>query len=304
MRTSLLGTLLLIATVVTLRADHQPDHKTLVNRSREGVAIQGYDPVAYFTQNRPVKGLPRFTARHDGVTYWFADAASQARFAAEPGRYLPAYGGYCGYAASVNKLSPISPEWFQIVEGRLVLQHNKKAFDKWNADLGGHLGRADRNWPQLVMRHGQSGGALVFTNRKGVALGGHDPVAYFTLGTPTPGDARIEGTYQGALYHFASEENRATFEADPSRYAPAYGGFCGYAASIGKVRPADPRHWSIVDGQLVVQHTAGAAELWARDVAGNKAKADRLWPRLVEAKAGKKNPIDSLLGKSVLASLE
>ena len=58
--------------------------------------------------------------------------------------------------------------------------------------------------------------------------------------------------------------------------------------------------WSIVDGQLIVQHTKGADELWQKDVPGNKAKADKYWPLLVAAKAGKKDPVDSLLGKSVL----
>jgi hypothetical protein len=91
------------------------------------------------------------------------------------------------------------------------------------------------------------------------------------------------------------------FEKDPLKYAPAYGGYCGYAASIGKVRPANPLLWSIVDGQLVVQHAKGAVELWDKDVAGNKAKADKNWPLLLEKKAGLKNPIDSLWGRSVLA---
>jgi len=66
------------------------------------------------------------------------------------------------------------------------------------------------------------------------------------------------------------------------------------------VRPANPLVWSIVDGQLIVQHTKSADELWQKDVPGNKAKADKYWPRLVQAKAGKKDLVDSLLGKSVL----
>ena len=65
----------------------------------------------------------------------------------------------------------------------------------------------------------------------------------------------------------------------------------------------DSLFWSIVGGQLIVQNTRGAAELWAKDVAGNKAKADRLWPRLIEVKAGVKDPIDGLLGRSVLADV-
>ena len=106
-----------------------------------------------------------------------------------------------------------------------------------------------------------------------------------------------------ASRQFASAAHRDQFLQEPAKYAPAFGGYCGYAASIGKVRPIDPRLWSIVDGQLVLQHSKGAVELWEKDVTGNKRKADQYWPRLVVAKAGEKNPVDSLLGRSVLPDL-
>lgn len=276
--------------------------RVLVNVDRQGLALQGYDPVAYFADQRPVKGDPKFTSVLDGATYRFASAEHKRLFDGDPRRYEPAFGGYCGYAASINRLSPISPEWFQVLDGRLVLQHNRKAWDRWNEGLPGNLVKADGNWPGLVARNGIAGGrTLQHLDRSGVALGGYDPLTYFVDGAPQKGDRTIQATYHGALYHFVSQVNRERFESDPARYAPAYGGFCGYAASIGKVRPANPLLWSIVEGQLIVQHTRGAVELWERDVAGNKARADRNWPRLVEAKAGARNPIDSLLGKSVLA---
>jgi YHS domain-containing protein len=277
-----------------------PDHKVLVLKNKAGAAIQGYDPVAYFTDHKPTKGDPKIKSSYEGADYYFASAGHKALFDADPGKYAPAYGGYCGYAASIDRLSPISPEWFQILDGRLVLQHNQKATDKFNADQKGNLAKADQNWPGLVARNGSGGKSLVFTDRKGVALEGYDPIAYFTEGKPAKGDPNIEATFDGALYHFASQANRETFEKSPTQYAPVYGGYCGYAASIGKVRPANPLIWSIVDGQLIVQHTKGADELWRKDVAGNKARADKYWPLLIEAKAGKKNPVDSLLGKSVL----
>jgi YHS domain-containing protein len=275
--------------------------KSLVLKTKDGLAIQGYDPVAYFTDHKAVKGNARISSEYDGAKYFFASAGHKALFDANPAKYAPAYGGYCGYAASVNRLSPVSPEWFQIEDGKLILQHNKKAFDLFNKELRSNVQKADANWPGLVAKNGVFGGkTLVFTDKKGVALGGYDPVTYFAGGRPAKGDLKIEATFNGALYHFVSQDNRATFEKDPTKYAPAYGGFCGYAASIGKVRPADPLIWSIVDGQLILQHTRGADDLWKRDVAGNKAKADKYWPLLVTAKAGKKDPIDSLLGKSVL----
>src|SRR5216110_1969702 len=142
---------------------------------------------------------------------------------------------------------------------------------------------------------------LVLKNKDGAAILGYDAVAYFTDNKPAKGSPKFRSEYEGAKYSFASADHKKLFDANPAKYAPAYGGYCGYAASIGKVRPANPLLWSIVDGQLIVQHTKGAVELWDKDVTGNKAKADNFWPRLVEVKAGKKNPVDSLLGKSVLA---
>jgi YHS domain-containing protein len=292
-----------LALAGTALADHAPGHtKSLVLKDKDGAAILGYDAVAYFTAGRPAKGTPKFKSNYDGANYYFASAEHKQLFDANPAKYAPAYGGYCGYAASINRLSPISPDWFQIENGKLILQHNKKAFDLFNKALKENTMKADRNWPGLVAKNGVYGGkTLTQLDRNGVALEGYDPVSYFTDGKPAKGDPKIEATFNGALYHFTSQEHRETFEKDPTKYAPAYGGYCGYAASIGKVRPANPLLWSTVDGQLIVQHTKGAVELWDKDVKGNKVKADRLWPRLVEAKAGTKNPVDSLLGKSVLA---
>lgn len=295
--------IILLALTSGLWADHEPGHKVLVLRNKDGVALLGYDPVAYFTENRPRKGTPKFQVEYEGAKYHFATAEHQRLFAADPARYAPAYGGYCGYAASIDRLSPISPEWFQIIDGRLILRHNQKATEKFNRDQKGNIQKADQNWPGLVVRNGTGGKTLVQTDAKGVALQGYDPVSYFVDGKPMPGNPKIEATFNGALYHFVSQEHRELFERAPVKYTPAYGGFCGYAASVGKVRPANPLLWSIVDGQLIVQHTKGAVELWEKDVKGNKAKADTLWPRLVEVKAGKKDPIDSLLGKSVLADV-
>lgn len=293
--------LLTVFALVALTQAAAGSEKSLVLKTRDGLAIQGYDPVAYFTDHKAVKGNAKFSAEHEGAKYRFASAEHKAQFDENPAKYVPAYGGYCGYAASINRLSPISPEWFQIEDGKLILQHNKKAFDLFNKDVKGNVSKADANWPGLVAKNGVAGGkTLVFTDKKGVALEGYDPVTYFADGAPRKGDPKIEATFNGALYHFVSQENRAIFERDPTKYAPAYGGFCGYAASVGKVRPANPLLWSIVDGQLIVQHTKGADELWKKDVAGNKAKADKYWPLLVQAKAGKRDPIDSLLGKSVL----
>jgi len=193
-------------------ADQTPDHKVLVLKNKDGAAILGYDAVAYFTDDKPAKGNPKFQSEYEGAKYYFASAEHKALFDANPAKYAPAYGGYCGYAASIDRLSPISPEWFQIIDGRLILQHNKKATDKFNADQKGNIVKADQNWPGLVVRNGTGGKALVFTDKKGVALEGYDPVGYFTDGKPAKGDPKIEATFNGALYHFVSQEHREIFE--------------------------------------------------------------------------------------------
>ncbi|NJN14763.1 MAG: hypothetical protein HC813_03915 [Planctomycetes bacterium] len=169
-----------------------------------------------------------------------------------------------------------------MLEGRLVLQHNKKAYDLWNQDLAGNLVKADRNWPGLVEKNGVSGKMLLNLDGKGVALGGNDPLSYFAGAKPVKGDPSHMATYNGAIYHFATEENRATFEQEPARYAPAFGGYCGYGASLNKVVDVQLDVYGIVDGRLVLQHSRKTLELFDKDQKASLAKADANWPGLVE----------------------
>lgn len=258
--------------------------KILVNRDKNGVALQGYDPVAYFTDGKPVKGDPKHAAKHMGATYHFASAEHLAMFLAAPEQYAPAFGGYCGYAASINRLSPISPEYWQIIDGRLVLQHNQHALDLWSKDVSDNLMKADTNWPGLVDRNGVSDKILVNVDDNGLALEGHDPVAYFTDNKPVMGSPEFMAVYNGATYHFASMEHRVTFEQDPAKYAPAFGGYCGYAASINKISPVNTSIFQIIDGRLVLQHTDEAYRLFNKDPRKSLSKADKNWPGLVKKK--------------------
>jgi uncharacterized protein GlcG (DUF336 family)/YHS domain-containing protein len=258
-----------------------PEEKLLILRDADGVALSGYDPVAYFTKGKPVEGDDAFRSLRNGAIYRFASAEHKALFDAAPEKYEPQFGGYCGYAASIDRLSPIDPAYWQIVDGRLVLQHNQKAFDLFNADLAANLAKADANWPGLVAKNGTGGPWLKNVTDEGVAIEGYDVVAYFTDGRAAKGDARFESTYDGALYRFASAEHRVAFELDPTKYLPQYGGYCGYAASIGKVSPVDPEIWQIVDGRLILQHTQKAYDLFNADLAANVKRADANWPGLV-----------------------
>lgn len=112
-----------------------------------------------------------------------------------------------------------------------------------------------------------------------VMLLGHDPVAYFTQGRPTRGDRALSGTVEGRTYWFATEANRAAFEAEPARYEPQYGGFCSSGAAFAIKLGSDPTAWEIRDGRLFVFGDVIGHEMWRLDPAWNVAKADALWPQ-------------------------
>jgi YHS domain-containing protein len=123
--------------------------KSLLNLDKNGLAVQGYDPVAFFTESKPVKGKMEFKSVHEGATYYFASAEDKALFDKEPAKYEPAFGGFCAYGVSRNKLVEIDPEAFQVVDGRLLLQYSKGVRNDFNKDTQGNLSKAKANWPAL-----------------------------------------------------------------------------------------------------------------------------------------------------------
>jgi YHS domain-containing protein len=140
---------LLLLTITLLTAARLVAAAEVINVDHAGLALQGYDPVGYFTDNKPVRGDPKFTATYRGGTYQFVSSAHKKTFEKNPAKYAPQFGGFCGYAASINKLAPIEVEYFQVLHGRLVMQHNEKAWKLWHQDVEGNLEKADANWPTL-----------------------------------------------------------------------------------------------------------------------------------------------------------
>lgn len=126
----------------------------------------------------------------------------------------------------------------------------------------------------------------VYTADDGLALGGHDPVAYFTEGQPTMGDPAISLDWNGATWHFASAEHRDRFAADPEAWAPRFGGYCAWAASQGYIAPGDPRVWRIVEGRLYLNYNSRAQMLWEQDVSGAISKGEANWPRILTDNQG------------------
>jgi YHS domain-containing protein len=118
-------------------------------------------------------------------------------------------------------------------------------------------------------------------NSGGVALEGYDPVSYFS-NNPLPGNGEINSSYQGATYHFTTEENKAQFDADPEKYLPQYGGFCAVAVSEGKLVPVNPETYKITDDKLYLFYNGehgNTKPQWEADEEKMKIKADEQWAK-------------------------
>jgi YHS domain-containing protein len=122
-----------------------------VNQDR-GIALKGYDPVAYFTDHKPVKGSARHVFAYDGGTYEFASAMHQKLFAAAPEKYLPQFDGYCAYGVAAGHKADIDPTAFSIVDGKLYLNYNTKVRSLWRQDIPGNLEKAEDAWPIVAQQ--------------------------------------------------------------------------------------------------------------------------------------------------------
>jgi YHS domain-containing protein len=125
-----------------------PVNKSLLG----GVAIDGYDPVAYFTDGKPVEGKKEFQTTWSGAQWRFASAEHRDLFVKEPTKYAPQYGGYCAWAVAHDDTAGIDPKAWTIVDGRLYLNYSFDIQKKWSADIPGNIKKADANWPRLLGR--------------------------------------------------------------------------------------------------------------------------------------------------------
>lgn len=115
-----------------------------------GVAIRGYDPVAYFTDGKPVKGKAEHTVRYEGAKWQFASKANAEKFKADPVKYAPQYGGYCAWAVSQGYTASIDPQAWKVVDGKLYLNYSKGVQSQWQQDIPGNITKADSNWPGVL----------------------------------------------------------------------------------------------------------------------------------------------------------
>ncbi len=111
----------------------------------------------------------------------------------------------------------------------------------------------------------------------GYAVHGYDVVAYHTMGKPTEGSDQFVAEHDGAKYRFASAENLAMFQADPAKFAPAYGGYCAFGTAFGRKFDGDPQAWRIVDGKLYLNLNQKVQTRWLEDPNGYINGADHNW---------------------------
>jgi YHS domain-containing protein len=148
--------LLLVAAISFSSVAHSQDASNLRKKhfnTENNVAIKGYDPVAYFTLGKAVKGSKDMAVSYQGIIYYFSSAGNKDLFKANPAKYEPEYGGWCAYAMgnSGEKVS-IDPETFKLINGKLYLFYNRfftNTLTSWNKDEVNLKRKADANWPRL-----------------------------------------------------------------------------------------------------------------------------------------------------------
>ena len=119
------------------------------NLNDDGLALHGFDPVAYHVAGEPVEGSDEFTSEHNGATYRFSSAANLALFISNPDKYAPAYGGYCSYGVRVGRKFDVDPEAWKIVDGVLYVQLDQGTHVVWLDDIEKNIAIANRIWPEI-----------------------------------------------------------------------------------------------------------------------------------------------------------
>jgi YHS domain-containing protein len=147
--------LVTLFTVSIASAQSQTDvRKKQFNLDKTGLAIEGYDPVAYFTQQKAVEGKKEIALTNDGVTYHFATTQDRDLFKANPAKYEPQDGGWCAYAmGATGEKVEIDPGTFKLVDGKLYVFYNKffnNTKKSWNKDEANLKAKADANWTKVV----------------------------------------------------------------------------------------------------------------------------------------------------------
>ena len=115
----------------------------------DGVAIRGYDSIAYFAEMKPVKGLVELHAEYKGSTFYFSTATNRDRFTMQPDKFAPQYGGYCAFGMAKGYKAVIDPAAFTVVDDKLYLNYSESVRSQWKLDIPGYIHQANANWPDV-----------------------------------------------------------------------------------------------------------------------------------------------------------
>ncbi len=121
-----------------------------IKTSPDNIAVSGFDPVAYFTEGKPLKGTSQFQFHWHGATWQFSTAAHRELFARDPKKFSPQFGGYCVLGISMGKFFDGDPEVWNIVDEKLYLLGNSEIARRWNEDIHGNIEKATHQWPTLI----------------------------------------------------------------------------------------------------------------------------------------------------------
>jgi YHS domain-containing protein len=126
-----------------------PGSTSPINVDAQGLALSGYDPIAYFEDGKPIRGAENLSASYGGARYLFASQSHRRLFLENPGKYIPEYGGFCAVGTSFGEKVDVDPKTGKIVNGKLYLNNGPKAQEIFDRDTPNTISRANQNWPAV-----------------------------------------------------------------------------------------------------------------------------------------------------------
>jgi len=139
---------ILLVVIVCLVVSYVVHADAVINKDKNGVALKGYDAVAYFTEKKAVEGKKEFEHVWMDSTWRFASASNRDLFAANPEKYAPQFGGYCAWGVTQGYLAPIDPKAWKVVDDKLYLNYDTKVQAQWSQDIPANIKKATEKWPE------------------------------------------------------------------------------------------------------------------------------------------------------------
>ncbi|MEO0513211.1 MAG: YHS domain-containing (seleno)protein [Planctomycetota bacterium] len=255
----------------------------------QDLALDGNDPTSYFGSTGPAAGEASVEVEAEGVTFRFTDASAKRAFEANAERFEPVFGGHDPVALAAGKQVLGDPDVFSVVGERLFLFEDPAARVAFLKSPGRVASGAVKAYAEVTGEDESDRLAAVVERKSGehnleksLAVSGYDPVGYFPEGggKPQKGRAEFSVTFDGAVFRFVNRRNRDRFVENPTRYEPAHGGWCSYAASQESYAEIDPKKYLIEDGRLLLFYNGvfnDTRKKWLKSDESLLPAADDFW---------------------------